>query len=91
MQPQLLQLQNGRESLNNTVKGETHQEFEHVERLVEFKIDGNNIYKTNSLPIQLKLNQNSRNWEGVVRMGNKGFLMIVDEHPRTILAFIKKP
>ena len=77
--------------LNNTVKGETHQEFEHVERLVEFKIDGKNIYKTNSLPIQLKLNQNSRNWEGVVRMGNKGFLMIVDEHPRTILAFIKKP
>ena len=76
--------------LNNTVKGETHQEFEHVERLVEFKIDGKNIYKTNSLPIQLKLNQNSRNWEGVVRMENKGFLMIVDEHPRTILAFIKK-
>ena len=77
--------------LNNTVRGETHQEFEHVERLVEFKIDGKNIYKTNSLPIQLKLNQNSRNWEGVVRMENKGFLMIVDEHPRTILAFIKKP
>ena len=77
--------------LNNTVKGETHQEFEHVERLVEFKIDGKNIYKTNSLPIQLKLNQNSTNWEGVVRMENKGFLMIVDEHPRTILAFIKKP
>ena len=77
--------------LNNTVKGETHQKFEHVERLVEFKIDGKNIYKTNSLPIQLKLNQNSRNWEGVVRMENKGFLMIVDEHPRTILAFIKKP
>ncbi|MEC7821942.1 MAG: hypothetical protein VX896_05895 [Candidatus Neomarinimicrobiota bacterium] len=77
--------------LNNTVKGETHQEFEHVERLVEFKIDGKNIYKTNSLPIQLELNQNSRNWEGVVRMENKGFLMIVDEHPRTILAFIKKP
>ena len=77
--------------LNNTIKGETHQEFEHVERLVEFKIDGKNIYKTNSLPIQLKLNQNSRNWEGVVRMENKGFLMIVDEHPRTILAFIKKP
>ena len=77
--------------LNNTVKGETHQKFEHVERLVEFKIDGKNIYKTNSLPIQLKLNQNSRNWEGVVRMENKGFLMIVDEHTRTILAFIKKP
>ena len=77
--------------LNNTVKGETHQEFEHVERLVEFKIDGKNIYKTNSLPIQLKLNQYSRNWVGVVRMENKGFLMIVDEHPRTILAFIKKP
>ena len=77
--------------LNNNVKGETHQKFEHVERLVEFKIDGNKIYKTNSPPIQLELNKNSRNWEGLVRMDKKGFLMIVDEHPRTILAFVKKP
>ncbi|GIS56929.1 MAG: hypothetical protein CM1200mP1_08670 [Candidatus Neomarinimicrobiota bacterium] len=49
------------------------------------------IYKTNSPPIQLELNKNSRNWEGLVRMDKKGFLMIVDEHPRTILAFVKKP
>ncbi len=77
--------------LINNEKGKTHQKFEHVERLVEFKIDGDKVYKTNSLPIQLELNKNSRNWEGLVRMDKKGFLMIVDEHPRTILAFVKKP
>ena len=77
--------------LINNGKGKTHQKFEHVERLVEFKIDGDKVYKTNSLPIQLVLNKNSRNWEGLVRMDKKGFLMIVDEHPRTILAFVKKP
>lgn len=77
--------------LTNIVKGNTHEKFDHVERLVEFKIDGNKIYKTDTLPIQLVLNKNSRNWEGLVRIDKKGFLMIVDEHPRTILAFIKRP
>ena len=47
--------------------------------------------KLNIKDIQLELNKNSRNWEGLVRMDKKGFLMIVDEHPRTILAFVKKP
>ena len=77
--------------MTNIVKGETHEKFDHVERLVEFKIDGNKIYKTDTLPIQLVLDKNSRNWEGLVRMDKKGFLMIVDEHPRTMLAFIKRP
>ena len=35
------------------------------------------------------INEESRNWEGVVRFDNKGFIVVVDEYPRTILAFVK--
>jgi hypothetical protein len=34
------------------------------------------------------MEEKSRNWEGLARLDKKGFLMIVDEHPRTILAFV---
>ena len=77
--------------LNNLSKGSTHKQFEHIERLVEFKIEGNSIIRTNNAPIYLELNKNSRNWEGLVRMNKNGFLLIVDEHPRTILAYINQP
>ena len=69
----------------------THKRYEHVERLVEFKIDSDKLIRTSTPPIQLVLEEKSRNWEGLVRFEDKGFLMIVDEHPRTLLAFIPKP
>ena len=75
----------------NYEEGETHQQYEHVERLVEYKIRSNQISRTDSPPIQLVLDETSRNWEGLVRLDKKGFLMIVDEHPRTILSFVAKP
>ena len=77
--------------LNGVEQGDTHKKYEHVERLVEYKISGNKIVRTSTPPIQLYLEEKSRNWEGLVRVDGKGFLMIVDEHPRTILAFIPKP
>jgi hypothetical protein len=56
--------------------------------LVEFKINPKEIVRTNTAPIQLVMEEKSRNWEGLARLDKKGFLMIVDEHPRTILAFV---
>ena len=76
--------------LNKMSDGSTHQQFDHVERLIEFKIEGNNVIRTNSAPIYLELNKNSRNWEGLVRMNKNGFILIVDEHPRTSLAYLSK-
>ncbi len=73
---------------DGTVLGKTHGQFEHVERLVEYQVDADKIARTDSKPIQLVLDKNSRNWEGLVRLEDQGFLMIVDEHPRTILAFV---
>ena len=77
--------------LNGVEQGDTHNKYEHVERLVEYKISGDKIVRTSTPPIQLYLEEKSRNWEGLARVEGKGFLMIVDEHPRTILAFIPKP
>ena len=77
--------------LENITQGKTHKQFEHVERLIEYKIRSDKVVRTSTPPIQLVLNKNSRNWEGLVRLDKKGFLMIVDEHPRTILAFVPKP
>ena len=57
---------------------------------IEYKIDGDKLVRTSTPPIQLALDEKSRNWEGLARLEDKGFLMIVDEHPRTILAFIPK-
>jgi hypothetical protein len=56
--------------------------------LVEFKINPKEIVRTSTAPIQLVMEEKSRNWEGLARLDKKGFLMIVDEHPRTILAFV---
>jgi len=77
--------------LNGVEEGDTHKKYEHVERLIEYKISGDKIVRTSTPPIQLYLEEKSRNWEGLARVDGKGFLMIVDEHPRTILAFIPKP
>lgn len=77
--------------LNGFEEGTTHAQYDHVERLVEFKINSKEIVRTSTAPIQLVMEEKSRNWEGLARLDKKGFLMIVDEHPRTILSFISFP
>ncbi|MCK4903063.1 MAG: hypothetical protein KAS35_00115 [Candidatus Marinimicrobia bacterium] len=61
-----------------------------VERLLEFQIVNENIVRTETPPISIKLSEfdDSRNWEGIVRLDDKGFLIVTDKFPGTILAFI---
>jgi hypothetical protein len=83
---------------NTYGEGKTHKKAEIVERLVEFEyIEGNNekyakIVLVDSPPIQMELlgsmQNDARNWEGLVRLDNRGFLLVTDEHPKTMLAFI---
>ncbi len=70
--------------------GRTHLEAEEVERLVELKIENGAITITGRAPVyfQLETGKSSRNWEGIARLGNKGFLIATDKHPETILAFV---
>jgi hypothetical protein len=69
--------------------GETHKLKNIVERLVQFRLLGDSIERVEQAPIQLQLTQeDGRNWEGIVRYGNKGLLLITDQHPRTLLGFV---
>ena len=73
-------------------KGETHTKYEHVERLLEFQISNNGVVPTGTRPVGIVLEENNpRNWEGLVKLDNLGFLIISDEHPKTIFAFIPYP
>ncbi|MEP0265480.1 hypothetical protein [Dokdonia sp.] len=72
-------------------QGITHQKNPFVERLVELQYKDGKISLSDHKPIQLELEQEeSRNWEGIVRLENKGFLLITDKFPTTILAFVSK-
>ena len=73
-------------------KGESHSHNETVERLIELEVQEDRIVLTKSAPIQLRLLPgDSRNWEGIVRLDDLGFLLITDKFPQTILGFVKKP
>lgn len=63
-----------------------------VERLVEFQITDDGVRFANTPPVYLQLLQaDARNWEGIARLDERGFLLVTDAHPRTILAFVAKP
>jgi hypothetical protein len=65
-----------------------------IERLLELRLttDGR-IVRTESPPINLELlpNGECRNWEAVVRLDDRGFLLMTDKYPGTLLAFVPWP
>ena len=70
-------------------KGKTHQSSDVVERLIEFEIKDEIINFSDHEPIQLELDKDSpRNWEGIVRIDDIGFLIATDKHPEMILGFV---
>lgn len=73
--------------------GIEQNDLEPVERLLEFQIADDGISRTDTPPINLTLSEfgESRNWEGIVRLNELGFLIVTDKFPGTILAFVPKP
>ncbi len=69
-----------------------HVHNEPVERLVEFQISDNAITLSKRNPIRIKLADSgeSRNWEGIVRLDERGFLLVTDKTPTTIFGFIPR-
>lgn len=63
-----------------------------IERLVEMHYTGNRFVLTQTDPINLapESNGESRNWEGIVKLDDRGFIIATDKHPRTILAFVPR-
>ncbi|WP_113952940.1 hypothetical protein [Arenicella xantha] len=73
-------------------EGATHAEFYNVERLVEFELTAHGITRLQQPPIQLQmLGKEGRNWEGLVRLDDIGFLVATDKHPATLFGFIALP
>jgi len=72
-------------------EGATHAAQVHVERLVEFAWDGTQILRTDTPPVQLQLALLARNWEGIARLGDRGFLIVTDKYPTTALGFVQTP
>jgi len=67
--------------------GTTHQSAEQVERLVAFQFREDTVTLAGIAPIYLALEEESSNWEGIVRFLD-GFLLVTDEYPTTRLVFV---
>jgi hypothetical protein len=71
--------------------GPTHAEQETVERIVALRYDGNQITPIDEPPRLLALADAGRNWEAIVRLDDRGFLVMTDRFPETVLAFVEDP
>ena len=71
-------------------QGPTHARCDTVERLVELVVTADGVAVTRRAPIQLELvdDDHARNWEGLVRLPGRGFLLATDEHPASLLGFV---
>lgn len=74
-------------------KGMTHANSPVVERLVAFQFSEDGIVFADKAPIQLQLlpDDVARNWEGLARLDQIGFLLSTDKFPETWLAFVAYP
>lgn len=59
-----------------------------VERLIELELGPGRLRRTSRSPIDLGSESEGRNWEGLVRLDDRGFLIVTDRHPRTVFAFV---
>ena len=71
-------------------RGATHARSKIVERLVEMRWRDGSIELTDRPPLQLRLDatERPRNWEGIVRWRDGGFLVVTDKFPTTMLAYV---
>jgi hypothetical protein len=74
-------------------EGATHARELAVERLVKLQVGTESVALVETPPIQLELLDSfqGRNWEGLAELPGKGFLLVTDRNPETILAFVPYP
>lgn len=70
--------------------GPTHAQSEIVERLVPLQLSPQAVRLAETPAVQFVLQDDgaARNWEGLVRLDDQGFLLVTDKHPRTIFGFL---
>ena len=70
-------------------QGKSHASSKNVERLIELQWTGTEIQRTDRAPLNLALvTSTGRNWEGLVRLDDLGFLLVTDKHPKTLLGYV---
>ncbi len=64
-----------------------------VEQLLELRFDGERVVRSGRAPLDLRRDPDlpARNWEAMVRLGDRGFLLMTDRYPTTLLAFVPLP
>lgn len=74
-------------------EGSSHEVNETVERLLPMQVRPDGIVAVDAPPVQLELIGDAipRNWEGVVQLGDRGFVLVTDQFPVTVLAFVPLP
>lgn len=74
-------------------RGASHAGEKQVERLVEMQWSRQKIMLVERAPIYLALagKDTARNWEGIARLDERGFLLVTDQYPETILGFVAAP
>jgi hypothetical protein len=74
-------------------QGDTHSRELAVERLVQMQLGPEGITLAETPPIQIELLDSfqGRNWEGLAELPGRGFLLVTDRYPETILAFVPYP
>ncbi len=73
-------------------QGLTHSQNDTVERLVEMQYSKSGITLADKAPVLLTLiADTNRNWEGLALLEGRGFLLMTDKFPETILAFVPMP
>jgi hypothetical protein len=61
-------------------------------RLLEFQFSPSGVTPTGAAPIQLEAGLSDiHNWEGLARLDGRGFLLISDEIPGSVLGFVPIP
>jgi hypothetical protein len=66
----------------------SHGEHQYIERLLELQLLEDEIILLDDTPLYLELTNEARNWEGIVRLDDRGFLLITDSYPGTVLGFV---
>jgi len=72
-------------------EGSTHKKHPQVERLVSLNNEASAITLADFPPIPLELIEDARNWEGLVALDQRGFLLATDKSPGTLLVFVPMP
>lgn len=74
-------------------QGPSHARSASVERLLELQLGHDGITLSGTQPVQLQLLGDiaPRNWEGLARLEGRGFLLVTDKFPLTMLAFVPEP